>query len=128
MLLFTTTYCLSLSDWQNLISDRENSGSRALCLRWKKQFLGTPMNRISWITMKLRVLLGEKNQSVSGISVVLDSILFWSQKINQQKDQNALIRHEMDFEIKAYKEEKEELARNIQQTIIYQVRCFLEGM
>ncbi|MBK8640673.1 MAG: hypothetical protein IPN15_00185 [Saprospiraceae bacterium] len=62
---------------------------------------------------KLRVLLGEKNQSVSRISVVLDSILFWSQKINQQKDQNALIRHEMDFEIKAYKEREEELARNI---------------
>ncbi|MBK7694500.1 MAG: hypothetical protein IPI30_09310 [Saprospiraceae bacterium] len=57
--------------------------------------------------------MGEKNQSVSRISVVLDSILFWSQKINQQKDQNALIRHEMDFEIKAYKEREEELARNI---------------
>ncbi|MBK7696832.1 MAG: hypothetical protein IPI30_21710 [Saprospiraceae bacterium] len=97
-----------------LSHDRENSGSPGIsCLRWKKQFLGTPMNRISWITTKLRVLLGEKNQSVSRISVVLDSILFWSQKINQQKDQNALIRHEMDFEIKAYKEREEELARNI---------------
>lgn len=62
---------------------------------------------------KLRVVLDKNHQSVSGISSVLDSILFWSKKLNQHNDQNALIRHEMDFEINAYKQREAELAQNI---------------
>jgi len=62
---------------------------------------------------KLRVLLDKNYQSVSGISSVLDSILYWSKKLNQHNDQNALIRHEMDFEINAYRQREAELAQNI---------------
>lgn len=66
---------------------------------------------------KLRVILDKNHQSVSGISSVLDSILFWSKKLNQQNDQNALIRHEMDFEINAHRQREAELARNISRQI-----------
>jgi len=62
---------------------------------------------------KIKLLLDDNRQPVSKIYGLLDSILLYSSKLMIQNDQNALIRHEMDFEFKSYKDKEEKLVLNI---------------
>lgn len=62
---------------------------------------------------KIRLLLDDNRQPVLKIYGLSDSILLYASKLMIQNDQNALIRHEMDFEFKYYKDKEEKLIRNI---------------